>query len=93
MTIGVPCEIKQDEYRVGIVPAGVDLLARAGHVVVIERGAGVESGIPDEAYRAAGATLVATHAEVFERADLVVKVKEPLPAEYGLFRPGQALFT
>lgn len=93
MTVGVPKEIKQDEYRAAIAPAGVDLLVRDGHTVVIEASAGAESGIPDETYRSAGATIAATPAEVFERADLIVKVKEPLPEEYARFRHGQGLFT
>jgi len=93
MIVGVPKEIKQDEYRAAMAPAGVDLLTKAGHQVLIETNAGTESGITDEAYRAAGATITPTHADVFARADLIVKVKEPLESEFGLFRPGQCLFT
>ena len=93
MVIGVPREIKPDEYRASMAPAGVDLLSRSGHKVVVEAGACFESGITDEAMRAAGAVIVSAHEEVFQRADLVVKVKEPMPSEYGLFRKGQCLFT
>ena len=93
MVIGIPREIKKDEYRAAIAPAGVDLLTRSGHTVLIEAGAGTESGIDEKTYRAAGARIAASPAEVFERADLIVKVKEPLESEYGLFRKGQALFT
>jgi alanine dehydrogenase len=93
MIIGVPKEIKDKEFRVGMVPAGVKALAEAGHGVLIERGAGWGSGIDDDEYRQAGAELVATAAEVFGRAGLVVKVKEPLAAEWPLLREGQILFT
>ena len=93
MIVGVPRETKRDEYRVGLLPVGAEELVRAGHEVVVERSAGVGSGLPDEAYAAAGATLVDTARDVFGRADLVVKVKEPQPPELELVRPGQALFT
>ncbi len=93
MIVGVPREIKDNENRVAIVPAGVDVLRRAGHEVLIEAGAGHGSGIGDEEYAAAGATLVPTAGEVWEGARLVLKVKEPLPAEYSLVRSGHALFT
>lgn len=89
----MPAETKADEYRAAVAPAGVDLLARAGHTVVIETRAGFESGITDETYRAAGAVIARGADEVFDRADLIVKVKEPLPAEYPKFRRGQTLFT
>lgn len=92
MRIGVPREIKQDEYRVGMMPVGVELLTRSGHEVLVETQAGVASGFPDEAYRAVGAKIVPTHADAFE-ADLVVKVKEPQAEEMRLFRPGQTVFT
>src|SRR5262245_14322138 len=93
MLIGVPREIKRDEYRVAMLPVGVEELTRAGHQVLIESNAGVRSGIPDVEYAAEGAQIVATPAEIFSRADLIVKVKEPLPAEYPLIRSGQAIFT
>lgn len=93
MTIGVPKEIKDHETRVGLVPAGVIALREAGHRVLVQRSAGEGSSIPDEQYEQAGAELVATAAEVWQRADLVVKVKEPQPAEYEFLRPGLILFT
>lgn len=93
MIVGVPKEIKRDEYRVAMLPVGAEEMVRAGHRVLIERGAGLGSGLPDGAYEHVGATLVATAAEVFAEADLVLKVKEPLPAEWPLIRPSQTIFT
>jgi alanine dehydrogenase len=93
MIIGVPREIKTREYRVGMTPAGARTLVEDGHTVLVEAGAGLGSGIDDAEYRAAGAQLVDHAAAVYARAALVVKVKEPLPAEYPLLRPGQGLFT
>jgi alanine dehydrogenase len=93
MRIGVPREIKVHEYRVGLVPAGVRELTAAGHEVIIESGAGDGIGLSDAQYRAAGAAIAANAAEVFGRAQLVVKVKEPQPAECQLLRAGQVLFT
>lgn len=93
MIVGVPRETKRDEYRVALLPVGAEELVRAGHTVLIERGAGAGSGLPDEAYAAAGATLVDGPAEVFGKADLVVKVKEPQSQELSLIRRGQTLFT
>src|SRR5256885_3499626 len=93
MLIGVPREIKLDEYRVAMLPVGVEELMRAGHQVLIESGAGVGSGITDGEYAAGGAEIAATAKAIYERADLIVKVKEPLPAEYSLIRAGQTLFT
>ena len=93
MIIGVPRETKQKEFRVGLLPSAAYQLARRGHRVLVERGAGVGAGYPDADYAAADAELVDDHAAIFERAELVVKVKEPQPAEYGLLRPGQLLFT
>ena len=93
MIIGVPKEIKDQEYRVALLPSGAYQLIKRGHQVVVERGAGVGAGYPDAEYERAGAKFVATHAEVFAQADLIVKVKEPLPAEYPLLRSGQLLFT
>lgn len=93
MIVGVPKEIKPDEYRVAMVPAGVEVLVEAGHTVLIEAGAGLGTGIPDSEYVAAGARIVPDGAAVYAEADLVVKVKEPLPSEYGLVRSGQVLFT
>src|SRR5215207_10246802 len=93
MIVGVPKEVKQDEYRVAMVPAGVEELTRAGHTVLIQSGAGSGSGISDEQYTAVGAQIVATREEVWQRADLIVKVKEPLKDEWPLMRPGQTVFT
>jgi alanine dehydrogenase len=93
MLIGVPKEIKRDEYRVAMLPVGVEELVAAGNRVLIETGAGLGSGIPDQEYVENGAELVASAKEIFARADLIVKVKEPLPEEYALIRPGQTVFT
>src|SRR5437764_2133285 len=93
MLVGVPKEIKTDEYRVAMIPVGVEELTRAGHQVLIQSGAGQGSGISDEQYAAHGADIVADAAAVWQRADLVVKVKEPLPEEWPLLRPGQIVFT
>ncbi len=93
MIVGVPREIKDNENRIAIVPAGVDALKHDGHVVLVEQGAGVGSGIPDDEFAKAGAEIVPSHADVFARADMIMKVKEPLPEEYRLCRPGQILFT
>src|SRR5437870_708996 len=93
MTIGVPKEIKGQEYRVALLPSAAYQLIKRGHQVVVERSAGAGAGYPDADYEQAGARLVTEHAAVFEKADLVVKVKEPEPSEYPLLRPGQILFT
>lgn len=92
MLVGVPREIKQDEYRVGMIPVGVEELVSHGHRVVIEKGAGLGSGLDDEAYVRLGAEIVDTAEEVYARADLIVKVKEPQPAELEMMRPGQVIF-
>jgi len=92
MIIGVPKETKADEYRVGMLPAGVEELTRAGHRVLVELGAGAGAGVEDEQFRAHGAEVVETAAEVYAQADLIVKVKEPLPAEAAMLRRGQMLF-
>jgi len=93
MIVGSPKEIKSQEGRVGLAPAGVHALAQEGHEVLIESGAGDASGFPDAMYADAGATIVPGADEVWERADLVVKVKEPLESEYPKVRAGQTLFT
>jgi alanine dehydrogenase len=93
MRVGVPKEIKNHEYRVGLVPSSVAELVHHGHEVLVETGAGLGSGIPDGDYAAAGATIVADTDTVFGQADLVVKVKEPLPAERKRLRKDQVLFT
>jgi alanine dehydrogenase len=92
MIIGVPKEIKNEEYRVAVTPIGVREFVRAGHEVVVEAGAGVGSGFPDDAYAAAGGRLAPVD-EVFAAADMIVKVKEPLPVEWPRFKPGQILYT
>ncbi|WP_236834196.1 alanine dehydrogenase [Blastococcus sp. KM273129] len=91
--MGIPTEIKNHEYRVAITPSGVDELVRRGHDVFVQRGAGVGSSIPDDAYAAAGAKVLDTAEEVWAAGDLLLKVKEPVAAEYGLLRPDQVLFT
>jgi alanine dehydrogenase len=93
MHVGVPKEIKTDEYRVAMIPVGVEELTRCGHKVVIQSGAGLGSGIPDEQYAVHGAEIVSSAEAVWKRADLVVKVKEPLPQEWALLRAGQIVFT
>ncbi|MFL6065241.1 MAG: alanine dehydrogenase [Friedmanniella sp.] len=93
LVVGVPKEIKDNENRVAMQPDGVGELVHAGHQVVVEAGAGSGSRFPDEEYAAAGATVVDGADAVFEAADLIVKVKEPIPPEYHRFRPGQQLFT
>ncbi|MDE2581612.1 MAG: alanine dehydrogenase [Rhodospirillales bacterium] len=93
MRIGVPKEIKTEESRVGLTPAGVRELVRHGHSVLTERGAAAGIGIADDAYAAAGATVAPDAAAVFAEADMIVKVKEPQPVEIARLRPGQVLFT
>ena len=93
MRVGVPREIKADEYRVAITPAGVREMSEHGHEVLIEAGAGEGSAIADEEFAAQGATILATADEVFEAAEMVLHVKELQPAEIELLRPGQLLFT
>ncbi|QDU80399.1 Alanine dehydrogenase [Polystyrenella longa] len=93
MIVGVPREVKLDEYRVAMIPAGVEELTRAGHHVLIEQDAGLGSGLFNEEYAENGAEIVATAREIYERAELIVKVKEPQPAEWELLQPGQMLFT
>jgi alanine dehydrogenase len=93
MLIGVPKEIKDHEYRVGVIPATVHELTERGHRVLVERGAGVGAGLSDEAYEGAGAEIVPSADQVFDRAELIVKVKEPLASERKKFAAGQVLFT
>lgn len=93
MLIGVPREIKEDESRVGLMPSGVEALADSGHELIVETQAGAAIGFTDADYKAAGAKVVTSPEEVYARAEMIVKVKEPLPAEYPLIRPGQILFT
>lgn len=93
MLIGVPKEIKNHEYRVGMTPAAVREAVTRGHRVLVQRQAGTGSGFSDEAYTAAGAALADTAAEIFATADMIVKVKEPQPVECKMLRDGQVLFT
>src|SRR6266566_1468144 len=93
MKVGVPKEIKADEYRVGMMPVGGETLSKAGHQVFVETQAGVSSGFPDEAYKAAGASILPKLEDVFAQAEMIVKVKEPQGREIALFRPGQIVFT
>ena len=93
MRIGVPTEIKANEYRVGLTPASVRELRAHGHEVLVQRGAGAGIGVADERYRDAGATLVASAGEVFAGAEMIVKVKEPQPAEVAMLEARHLLFT
>ncbi|MBI4926005.1 MAG: alanine dehydrogenase [Bdellovibrio sp.] len=93
MIVGVPKEIKNKEYRVGMVIAGVRTLTQAGHKVIVQHNAGLGAGLSDEDYRKAGATMVETAKEVYDKAEMIVKVKEPLPEEYSYLRDGQILYT
>ncbi|MBI5903363.1 MAG: alanine dehydrogenase [Deltaproteobacteria bacterium] len=93
MIVGVPREIKDNEYRVGMIPSGVRALAGSGHRVLVEKGAGAGSSIDDADYRQAGAEIADSPEEVYGKADLIVKVKEPRPREYALLKKGSILFT
>jgi alanine dehydrogenase len=93
MIIGTPKEIKRDEYRVGLLPVGVEELTRCGHKVLIEAGAGLGSGIADQDYARHGAELVTSPGELYGRAEMIIKVKEPQPTEIALLRRGQIVFT
>ena len=93
MIIGVPKEIKNNENRVAMTPAGAHAFCQAGHEVVIEKSAGLGSGFADSEYVEAGASIIDTADEVFEKADMIMKVKEPMPVEYDRLRPNQVLFT
>lgn len=93
MIIGVAKEIKNNENRVGLTPAGVDALHKAGHTVQVEINAGVGTGFTNEEYIQAGAKIVESKKELFDSSDMIIKVKEPLPEEYDLFHEGQILFT
>lgn len=93
MIIGVPKEIKNNENRVGLTPAGVSAFAKAGHKVFVQATAGIGSGFSDDEYKKAGAGILKTIAEVYKKADMIVKVKEPIKQEYGLIKQGQLLFT
>lgn len=93
MRVGIPRELKNNEYRVAITPSGVNELVRSGHDVVIEQDAGVGSSIPDAGFEAAGARILPSADDVWQGADLILKVKEPVAAEYHRMRKGQVLFT
>lgn len=93
MIIGVPKEIKEQEFRVALLPSAAYQLVQRGHQVLVERDAGAGAGFPDAEYTKAGATILDDHAAVFSRAEMIVKVKEPRPSEYPLLRSGQILFT
>lgn len=93
MIIGIPKEIKESETRVAITPSGVSTLIREGHTVLIEKGAGLASGFADRVYRDAGATILPQAAKIWKMADMIVKVKEPLPSEFKFFKPDLIIFT
>ncbi|MEE9311325.1 MAG: alanine dehydrogenase, partial [Planctomycetota bacterium] len=93
MKVGIPREIKDHEYRVGMVPAGVHALCENCHEVFVEIGAGLGSGITDEAFEKAGAKLLGTAKEIFDASDMIVKVKEPQKVEYEMIREGQIVYT
>src|SRR5438874_8296623 len=93
MIIGVPKEIKEQEQRVALLPSAVEQLTKRGHTLLVEKNAGVGSGYPDQDYKKAGSEIIDLAKDVFASADLIVKVKEPLSAEFPLLRKGQILFT
>ncbi len=93
MIIGVPKEIKKDEYRVALLPVGAETLKKHGHKVLVEKSAGVGSGFSDAEYRKAGATIVSSAKEIFRRSDMIIKVKEPQPVEIRMIREDQIVFT
>ena len=93
MMIGVPKEIKQQENRVSLLPSAAYQLTKRGHTVLVQKGAGAGTGYPDADYASAGAKIVDNAPDLFRQADMIVKVKEPLPSEWELLRKGQILFT
>ena len=93
MIIGIPKEIKQQENRVSLLPSAAYQLTKRGHTVLVEKNAGVGTGYPDSDYSAAGAKIIDEARELFGQAEMIVKVKEPLPADMALLRKGQILFT
>jgi alanine dehydrogenase len=93
MKIGCPREIKSQEFRVGLIPAAVKAFVDSGHQVCVEKGAGLGSAIPDQQYEEAGARMCPTAQDVWETSEMIVKVKEPLPAEYDFMQPGQLIYT
>jgi alanine dehydrogenase len=93
MIIGIPTEIKNNENRVGMTPAGVSELVKRGHVVYIQQGAGINSGFPDDEYTSVGAKILPTIADIYAKAEMIIKVKEPIEPEYNLIKRNQLLFT
>jgi len=93
MKIGVPKEIKTNENRIALVPAGAEALVGAGHSVLVEQGGGMGSGFPDDAYRAAGASILPTAGDVWQQAEMIMKVKEPIAVEWPRMRRGQVIYT
>ncbi|MGQ9653838.1 MAG: alanine dehydrogenase, partial [Thermodesulfobacteriota bacterium] len=93
MVVGVLKEIKAEENRVSMTPAGAEVMTHHGHTVLVEDGAGAGSGFDNHAYAAAGAEIAGTPEEIFRQSDMVMHVKEPLPSEYGLIQEGQVVFT
>ncbi|MBQ9915011.1 MAG: alanine dehydrogenase, partial [Clostridia bacterium] len=93
MIIGTTKELKNHEYRVGLTPDNVGAFVAKGHTVYVEKGAGAGAGFPDEEYKEAGGIILDTPAEIFAKADMIVKVKEPEECEYELLREGQILYT
>ncbi|HHY08637.1 MAG TPA: hypothetical protein GX530_09010 [Corynebacteriales bacterium] len=93
MIVGVPRETKDNEYRVAMVPAGVTALIDRGHKVLVEQGAGTGSGVSDEDYARAGAEILSDPREIWAKAELIMKIKEPLPSEYKLMQYGQTVFA
>ena len=93
MIVGIPKEVKSDEYRVSMVPVGIEELTKAGHKVLLQAGAGMGSGISDDQYATCGAEIVESAAEIWKRSELIVKVKEPTTDEWPLMKSGQTLFT
>src|SRR4249920_3093767 len=93
MLIGVPKEIKNHEYRIGLTPAGARELVNNGHKVMVQKDGGKAIGLTDELYRKAGAEIVETAKEIFDRAEMIIKVKEPQPVECSMLRKGQVLYT
>lgn len=93
MIVGIPKEVKRDEYRVSLLPVGAEELIRRGHQVLVQKNAGQGSGLTDEEYAQAGASIIDTAAEIFERSDMIIKVKEPQPDEWPMIREGQIVFT
>jgi alanine dehydrogenase len=93
MIVGAPTEVKQDEYRIALLPVGVEELTRCGHTVLIQKGGGQGSGIDDELYAQNGAEIVSDAAEIYSRSEMIIKVKEPLPQEWAMMRAGQIMFT